>query len=256
MSVPVMGLDESLLAGGGSDGWSDADDELVRSVYDAALALGIANQLTNILRDVGEDVDERNRIYVPLGERGNGRRDVRLFICPSIFPPSIRTTHPVHTIHSVHPIYTIRPHRPSAPSSAPYHPCTTTLPPLPDELAAHGIAEDDVLNYRARLVDPATGRVDPRWVSFMRFQIQRAREFFAAAEAGADRLHPDARAPVWTALILYRGILDAVEANGYDNLTQRAYVPKWKKLLRVPLGLARARWPGLRAPGIPSLPDQ
>ena len=37
-------------------------------VYRAALSLGIANQLTNILRDVGEDMRERNRIYVPLDE--------------------------------------------------------------------------------------------------------------------------------------------------------------------------------------------
>ena len=37
-------------------------------VYRAALALGTANQLTNILRDVGEDIRERNRIYVPLDE--------------------------------------------------------------------------------------------------------------------------------------------------------------------------------------------
>ena len=35
-------------------------------VYRAALALGTANQLTNILRDVGEDIRERNRIYVPI----------------------------------------------------------------------------------------------------------------------------------------------------------------------------------------------
>jgi 15-cis-phytoene synthase len=37
-------------------------------VYRAALALGTANQLTNILRDVGEDIRERNRVYVPLDE--------------------------------------------------------------------------------------------------------------------------------------------------------------------------------------------
>lgn len=37
----------------------------LEAVYKAALALGTANQLTNILRDVGEDVAERNRIYVP-----------------------------------------------------------------------------------------------------------------------------------------------------------------------------------------------
>lgn len=35
-------------------------------MFKAALALGTANQLTNILRDVGEDAAERNRIYVPL----------------------------------------------------------------------------------------------------------------------------------------------------------------------------------------------
>jgi phytoene synthase len=37
-------------------------------VYRAALALGTANQLTNILRDVGEDLETRNRIYLPLDE--------------------------------------------------------------------------------------------------------------------------------------------------------------------------------------------
>jgi phytoene synthase len=40
----------------------------MESVYKAALALGTANQLTNILRDVGEDVRERNRIYLPLDD--------------------------------------------------------------------------------------------------------------------------------------------------------------------------------------------
>ena len=37
-------------------------------MYKAALALGTANQLTNILRDVGEDAVERDRIYVPLDD--------------------------------------------------------------------------------------------------------------------------------------------------------------------------------------------
>lgn len=40
----------------------------LESVYRAALALGTANQLTNILRDVGEDAKQRNRIYVPREE--------------------------------------------------------------------------------------------------------------------------------------------------------------------------------------------
>uniref|UniRef100_A0A1D1Z3Q7 15-cis-phytoene synthase n=1 Tax=Anthurium amnicola TaxID=1678845 RepID=A0A1D1Z3Q7_9ARAE len=54
MSVPVMGIAPD----------SKATTE---SVYNAALALGIANQLTNILRDVGEDAS-RGRIYLPQDE--------------------------------------------------------------------------------------------------------------------------------------------------------------------------------------------
>ena len=42
MSVPVMGIAPE----------SNSSSE---SIYNAALALGIANQLTNILRDVGEE---------------------------------------------------------------------------------------------------------------------------------------------------------------------------------------------------------
>ena len=42
MSVPVMGIAPESKAS-------------IESVYNAALALGIANQLTNILRDVGEE---------------------------------------------------------------------------------------------------------------------------------------------------------------------------------------------------------
>ena len=49
-------------------------------MHKAALALGTANQLTNILRDVGEDALERNRIYMPLEELaafGISEREVR-----------------------------------------------------------------------------------------------------------------------------------------------------------------------------------
>ena len=43
---------------------------------------------------------------------------------------------------------------------------------------------------------------------------------FAEAEAGVNCLHEDARWPVWSALDVYRNILDAIEANDYDNFTQ------------------------------------
>lgn len=45
---------------------------------------------------------------------------------------------------------------------------------------------------------------------------------------------------VLASLWLYRQILDAIEANDYNNFTKRAYVGKAKKLLSLPLAYARA----------------
>lgn len=105
------------------------------------------------------------------------------------------------------------------------------------ELEAYGLTEQGVLN--GSYVD-AEGRVDPRWQEFMRFQIKRAREYFAEAEAGVFDLDRSARWPVWSALVLYRGILDRIEANQYDNFTKRAYVPKWRKLALLPVTLVQS----------------
>jgi phytoene synthase len=55
MTQEVMGIDPAYTTAP----WSDPPD-----TTEAAVALGIANQLTNILRDVGEDRD-RGRIYLP-----------------------------------------------------------------------------------------------------------------------------------------------------------------------------------------------
>lgn len=46
---------------------------------------------------------------------------------------------------------------------------------------------------------------------------------------------------VWSSLLLYRKILDAIEENDYDNLTKRAYVGRTKKLLTLPLAYSRAQ---------------
>lgn len=45
---------------------------------------------------------------------------------------------------------------------------------------------------------------------------------------------------VWSSLMLYREILDAIEDNDYDNLTKRAYVGRTKKLLMLPLAYTRS----------------
>ncbi|XP_066376980.1 phytoene synthase 1, chloroplastic isoform X1 [Miscanthus floridulus] len=151
MSVPVMGI-------------APESKATTESVYSAALALGIANQLTNILRDVGEDAT-RGRIYLPQ-----------------------------------------------------------------DELAQAGLSDEDIFK----------GVVTNRWRNFMKRQIKRARMFFEEAERGVTELSQASRWPVWASLLLYRQILDDIEANDYNNFTKRAYVGKGKKLLALPVAYGKS----------------
>lgn len=74
----------------------------------------------------------------------------------------------------------------------------------------------------------------------MKGQIKRARMFFDEAEKGVSELNSASRWPVWASLLLYRQILDSIEANDYDNFTQRAYVGKAKKFISLPVAYARA----------------
>lgn len=69
MSTAVMGLDSvsSLAPWDVVQPQGSSADKFAGSPYTEAIALGIANQLTNILRDVGEDA-RRGRIYIPLEE--------------------------------------------------------------------------------------------------------------------------------------------------------------------------------------------
>jgi phytoene synthase len=149
MTQEVMGVDPAYT----SAPWSERPD-----TSDAAVALGIANQLTNILRDVGEDRG-RGRIYLPL-----------------------------------------------------------------DEIKQFGYSEQELLD----------GVLNDNWRALMRFQLERARAWFARSEAGVRWLAPDARWPVWASLRLYRGILDVIEQHNYDVFSKRAYVPRAGKLLDLP----------------------
>ncbi|MCP9810065.1 squalene/phytoene synthase family protein, partial [Cyanobium sp. HWJ4-Hawea] len=156
MTQEVMGLDAAYITAP----WSDRPD-----TSNAAVALGIANQLTNILRDVGEDRG-RGRIYLPL-----------------------------------------------------------------EDLERFGYSEDDLF----------AGTLNDNWRELMRFQLGRARDWFARSEAGVRWLAPDARWPVWASLRLYRGILDVIEQHQYDVFTKRAYVPKAGKLLDLPFSFLVAQ---------------
>ena len=99
-----------------------------------------------------------------------------------------------------------------------------------DELAQAGLSDEDIF----------CGKVTDKWRSFMKGQIKRARMFYYEAEKGVSELNLASRWAVWSSLLLYRQILDAIEANDYNNFTKRAYVAKAKKLISLPVALGRA----------------
>jgi 15-cis-phytoene synthase len=148
MTLPIFGT---------APGYSAED------ARESAIALGIGFQLTNILRDVGEDL-ERGRIYLPR-----------------------------------------------------------------DEIAAFGLTEEDIFNCE----------VTPKYKKFIKFQIQRARDYYRIAEEGVPMLAPEARFAVQASLDLYSRILNVIERNQYDNFRKRAFTTKFEKLSILPQSLLK-----------------
>jgi phytoene synthase len=114
--------------------------------FEAAKKLGIAFQLANFIRDVGEDLD-RGRVYLPL-----------------------------------------------------------------QELAEFGV--DRAMLERRTLT--------PEIIAALKFQIARVRQLQAEADAGITFLDKESRPCIRAASELYCGIVDEVEAIGYDIFNKRA----------------------------------
>jgi phytoene synthase len=122
--------------------------------FEAAKKLGIAFQLANFIRDVGEDL-ERGRVYLPL-----------------------------------------------------------------DELARFGV---DRTTLEKRVLTPEI-------IEALKFQIARVRALQAEAEEGINYLDKTSRPCIRAASELYCGIVDEVEAIGYDIFNERAKTSTARRL--------------------------
>ena len=122
--------------------------------YVAAEKLGIAFQLANFIRDVGEDLD-RGRIYLPL-----------------------------------------------------------------DELAQHGVSPE-MFEKRA---------LTPQIISALKEQIERVRRLQREAKNGIKLLSKESQPCIKAATELYCGIVDEVEAVGYDIFRVRVRTPRTRRL--------------------------
>jgi phytoene synthase len=119
---------------------------LSEAAYEPAEKLGVAFQLANFIRDVGEDLD-RGRVYLPQ-----------------------------------------------------------------DELAQFRV-DREMLEAR---------KLTPQIVAALKFQIERVRQLQREATPGILQLEPSSRPCIEAASELYCGIVDEVEAIGYDIFNKRA----------------------------------
>jgi len=125
---------------------------------DYAEALGIAMQLTNILRDIKEDA-LMGRIYLPL-------QDLRKF----------------------------------------------------------NLSEEQIF----------AGKINADFIEMIKFQIQRARHYYAESYKGIALLERDTRFTVLLALRIYSRILDQIERQNYDVFRKRAHTSFRQKIFSIP----------------------
>ena len=76
--------------------------------------------------------------------------------------------------------------------------------------------------------------VDDNYKALIQFEIDRAEAYYVEARTGIPMLDPQARLAVEVALNVYKGILDKLVENDYDNFRKRAYVSKPEKFLMLP----------------------
>jgi phytoene synthase len=69
----------------------------------------------------------------------------------------------------------------------------------------------------------------PEIKDLIAYEVSRAREHYAAAAPGITMLEPASQACMRTAYLLYGGILDEVEAAGFDVFARRATVPNRRR---------------------------
>ena len=76
--------------------------------------------------------------------------------------------------------------------------------------------------------------MDDNYRNLIKFEIQRARDYYAISQRGIPMLAPDARLSVQAAGDMYGEILNKIEANDYDNFRKRAFVSKIEKFSVLP----------------------
>jgi len=96
------------------------------------------------------------------------------------------------------------------------------------------LPQEELTHFRLGEADIDAGKVNDRWRSFMRFQIERTRRLYRESMPGISMLKAGGRFSVAAAAELYSSILDDIEAHDYDVFNRRAHVTDGRKVAMLP----------------------
>jgi len=103
---------------------------------------------------------------------------------------------------------------------------------LPQEdLRAFNITEEQIF----------ANEFDKNFVEMMKFQVERAREYYQKGEKGIAFLEKDSRFTVLLAARIYAKILDEIEKQHYNVFIRRAHTTKRQKIFAIPNIWLKAR---------------
>lgn len=102
------------------------------------------------------------------------------------------------------------------------------------EDAARGriyLPEEDLARFGYSVDRLRRGVCDTAFQGLMRFEVQRARDYYQSGWRLVPRLSPAGQAVFLMMARTYRGLLHEIERRDYDVFRSRVRVPRWKKLL-------------------------
>jgi 15-cis-phytoene synthase len=104
------------------------------------------------------------------------------------------------------------------------------------------LPRSELARFQYTADDLAAHRRDERFTELMRFQVERARQYYGRAQELFEHLDPPGR-PVLSAMLrIYGGLLDQIERRRYDVFSRRVRLPAWRKLWIALDTIVRRRW--------------
>ncbi|MCX7825470.1 MAG: squalene/phytoene synthase family protein, partial [Verrucomicrobiae bacterium] len=90
-----------------------------------------------------------------------------------------------------------------------------------EDLRRFGVTEEQIL----------TAQPPAAFVDLMRFESQRAHDYYEKARPLLRLIHADSREALVALMEIYHTLLRKIERAGFDVFARRVTVPTWKKML-------------------------